>query len=100
MYVCMHLNLFEQRMAVGKPPSPFIANSFMSRFKAAWKKETEYFCRICLRYLDGILAIFDNTKTIIADFVRNLISTFDTTKFTAEKEMNNELPLLNYYFTM
>lgn len=102
--LCMSQNVFQfkkeffeqlEGTAMGNSLSPFMADLFMSRFETDLQKESKYFPRVWLRYVDDVFVIFNTQSCDIEQFLENMNSRFRSIKFTYEIEKSEQLPFLD-----
>ena len=80
------------RVAMGSPFSPVLANICMSFHESKWLNEYNLNKRkFCVRYVDDILAAFDNEQ----DSLKFLNNRHPNIKFTIEKQSNHSIVFLN-----
>ena len=77
---------------MGSPFSPVLANICMSFHESKWLNEYNLNKhKFCVRYVDDILAAFDNEQ----DSLKFLNNRHPNIKFTIEKQSNHSIVFLN-----
>ena len=77
---------------MGSPFSPVLANICMNFHESKWLNEYNLNKpKFCLRYVDDILAAFDNEQ----DSLKFLNNRHPNIKFTIEKQSNHSIVFLN-----
>ena len=79
---------------MGSPLAPVLANIFMGFYKSKWLHEFNLNKpNFYLRYVDVILAAFDNEQDSL-DFLNK---SHPNIKFTIEKQINHSIAFLDYF---
>ena len=77
--------------------SPFLANIFMGFHKSKWLNEYLNKPNFYFRYVDDILAVFDNQQDLnFLDFLNNR---HPNIKFTIEKQINHSIAFLDVFIS-
>ena len=87
------------RVAMGSPLSPVLANIFMVFYKSKWLNEYNLNKpKFYLWYIDDILAAFDNEQDSLSflDFLNNR---HPNIKFMIEKQMNHSITFLDVFIS-
>ena len=77
--------------------SPFLANIFMGFHKSKWLNEYLNKPNFYFRYVDDILAVFDNQQDLnFLDFLNNR---HPNIKFTIEKQIKHSIAYLDVFIS-
>ncbi len=81
--------------AMGKPPSPVVADLFMGVLET--KAIAEYHLKptMCVRYVDDYFVVWPHGEETVASFLQHMNSQHPVIKFTIEFEHNRKLPFLD-----
>ena len=80
---------------MGPPLAPVLANIFVGFHESKWLNEYNLNkCKFYLRYVDNILAAFDNEQDSL-DFLNFLNNRHPNIKFTIEKQNNHSIAFLD-----
>ena len=83
------------RVAMGSPLAPILANIFMGYHEKGWIRNYNYGELLyCKRYVDDIFAVFE-TKNHAVSFYYYVNKQCSNIKFTMETEKNGKLPFLD-----
>ena len=83
-------------VAMGSPLAPVLANIFMGFHESKWLNEYNLNKpKFCLRYVDDILAAFDNEQ----DSLNFLNNRHPNIKFTIEKQINHSIAFLDVFIS-
>ena len=85
-------------VAVGSPLAPVLANIFMGFHKSKWLNEYLNKPKFYLRYVDDILAAFDNEQDPL-NFLNFLNNRHPNIKFTIEKQNNHFIAFLDVFIS-
>ena len=83
---------------MGSPLATVLANIFMGFHESKWRNEYNLNKpKFYLRYIDGILAAFDNEQDSLngLNFLNNR---HPNIKFTTEKQINHSIAFLDIHF--
>ena len=81
---------------MGSPLVPVLANIFMGFHESEWLNEYDLNKpKFCLRYVDDILAAFDNEQESL-NFFNFLKNRHPNIKFTIEKQINDSTAFHDY----
>ena len=82
-------------LVMGSPLDPVLANIFMDFYKSKWLNEDSLNKpRFYLRYVDGILAAFDNQQDSL-NLLKFLNNRHCNIKFMLEKQINHSITFLD-----
>ena len=83
-------------VAMGSPLAPVLANIFMGFHESKWLNEYNLNRpKFYLRYVDDILAAFDNEQ----DSINFLNNKYPNIKFTVEKQINHSIAFLDVFIS-
>ena len=82
------------RVAMGSPLGPVLANIFMRHFEEKWVMNSGDRPSVWFRYIDDTFTLFRNKDTAI-NFLHYLNSRHKNNQFTVEFENNYEIPFLD-----
>ena len=84
---------------MGSPLAPVLANIFMRFHESKWLNEYNLKKpKFCLRYVDDILAAFDNELDSL-NFFNFLNNRHPNIKFTIEKQNNHSIAFLDVFIS-
>ena len=83
---------------MGSPLAPALANIFMGFHEAKWLNEYLNKPKFYLRYVDDILAAFDNEQDSL-NFLIFLNNRHPNIKFTVEKQINHSVTFLDVFIS-
>ena len=86
-------------VAMGSPLATVLANIFMGFHESNWLNEYNLNKpKFYLRYVDGILAAFDNEQDSL-HFLNSLNNKHSNIKFTIEKQINHSIAFLDVFIS-
>ncbi|GJQ66460.1 hypothetical protein Trydic_g4460 [Trypoxylus dichotomus] len=83
-----------EKLPMGLPLSPMIANIFMQDFETRALDTAKYKAKLWLRYTDYAFIVWTHSKEKLQDLLSDLNSLHPKIKITMETENLNQLPLL------
>ena len=84
---------------MGSPLAPLLANIFLGFYKSKWLNEYNFNKpKFYLRYVDDILAAFDNEQDSL-NFFNFLNKRHPNIKFMIEKQINHSIAFLDVYIS-
>jgi hypothetical protein len=96
-YFCFKGQFYEQtnKVAMGSPLSPVVANFFMEDFKKGAIEQATHKPTCWFRYVDDTFVIWPHGQEKLTEFLNHLSGLHNNIQFTMEKEEDGHLPFLD-----